>query len=141
MAKEFYIRSSGTTGHGSLLHDNTAAEKLLYVVNKILSWRTAEKAKVSAGADIGDVTSINMTILNGGCQLNVMPAELSAGFDVRLAPDVDRRALEHIIDDWCREAGDGVRLELFKKNEQATPTKLDNSNPWWLKFKSECDKM
>lgn len=138
---EFYIRSAGTPGHGSLLHDDTAAEKLVYVVNKMLDWRTAEKAKLSKGADVGQVTSVNMTTLEGGCQLNVVPPELSAGFDVRLAVDADRNVMEQVIDGWCREAGENVRVELFKRNEPAAPTKLDRSNPWWLKFKSECDKM
>lgn len=80
-------------------------------------------------------------MLDGGCQLNVVPPELSAGFDVRLALDTDRNDLENIITAWCHEAGDGVRLEVFKTNEQTKPTKLDDSNPWWLKFKSECNKM
>lgn len=113
----------------------------MYVANKILEWRTSEKNKLSQGLDIGQVTSVNMTILNGGCQLNVVPPELFAGFDVRLAVNADYRALEDTIAKWCHEAGEGVRLETFKKNEQTTPTKLDDSNPWWLKFKSECDKM
>jgi len=131
----------GTPGHASLLHDDTAAEKLMYVVNKILEWRTMEKNKCSQGMDIGLVTSVNMTMLDGGCQLNVVPPELSAGFDVRLAVDVDYSAINDTILGWCREAGDGVRLEVVKKCEQTTPTKLDDSNPWWLKFKGECDKM
>jgi aminoacylase len=113
----------------------------MYVVNKILKWRTLEKNKLSQGVDIGLVTSVNMTILNGGCQLNVVPPELIAGFDVRLAVDADYHALESTITKWCHEAGKGVQLETFKKNEQTTPTKLDDSNFWWLKFKSECDKL
>lgn len=113
----------------------------MFVVNKILEWRTAEKIKFNAGTDIGQVTTVNMTKLDGGCQLNVVPPELSAGFDVRLAADTDHNAIENTVARWCREAGDGVRLEILKKNEKTTPTKLDGSNPWWLKFKSECDKM
>ncbi|XP_022177270.1 aminoacylase-1-like isoform X1 [Myzus persicae] len=138
---QFYIRSTGTPGHASLLHDNTAAEKLMYVVNKILDWRTEEKLKLSQGVDIGEVTSVNMTMLEGGCQLNVVPPQLSAGFDVRLAIGTDRSAIEDIITGWCHEAGEGIQLEVFKTNEQTIPTKLDDSNPWWLKFKSECDEM
>jgi len=111
------------------------------VVNKILDWRTKEKLKLSQGMDIGEVTSVNMTMLDGGCQLNVVPPELSAGFDVRLAIGTDRRAMEDIITGWCHEAGEGIQMEVFKTNEQTTPTKLDDSNPWWLKFKSECDEM
>lgn len=113
----------------------------MFVVNKILDWRTTEKIKLSQGMDIGQVTSVNMTMLNGGCQLNVVPPELYAGFDVRMATDVDYRNILNTITKWCQEAGDGVELEIYKRNEQTTPTKLDNTNPWWLKFKNECDKM
>lgn len=91
--------------------------------------------------NLGDITSVNMTMLEGGTQLNVIPPELSAGFDVRIAPEANPRVLEETIIGWCREAGDGVRLEVLKRDKQTTPTKLDDSNPWWLKFKSECDKM
>lgn len=138
---EFYIRSTGTSGHGSMLFDNTAAEKLMFVVNKILDWRTTEKQKLSQGMELGEITSVNMTILKGGNHLNVVPQELFAGFDVRLAPDADHQGLEDTIVRWCHEAGNGVKLEVVKKNKQTSPTKLDDSNPWWLKFKSECDKM
>lgn len=37
---------------------------------------------------IGDVTTINLTRLGGGVQSNVVPPQLTAGFDVRLALDV-----------------------------------------------------
>jgi len=124
-----------------MLFDDTAAEKLMYVVNKILDWRTAEKMKLSQGVELGKITSVNMTILKGGNHLNVVPQELFAGFDVRLAPDADHQVLEDTIVRWCHEAGNGIKLEEVKKNKQTTPTKLDDTNPWWLKFKSECDKM
>ncbi|XP_050437593.1 aminoacylase-1A-like [Adelges cooleyi] len=137
----FYIRSRGSPGHASLFHDNTAAEKLMYVVNKMMDWRAGEKAKVSAGVDVGRVTSINMTMLDGGCQFNVVPSELSAGFDIRISPELDERAVLDTLHRWCREAGDGVRVEFIEKNVQAKPTKLDDSNPWWVKFKTEFDKM
>lgn len=123
------------------MFDNTAAEKLMYVVNKILEWRTTEKLKLSQGMELGDVTSVNLTLLEGGRHVNVVPSELSAAFDVRLSVDVDHDAIEDTIKEWCHEAGDGVRLDVIKKNKKTVPTKLDDSNPWWLKFKSECDKM
>lgn len=37
----------------------------------------------------GNVTSINLTILKGGIQTNVIPAEMSATFDIRLSVNVD----------------------------------------------------
>jgi hypothetical protein len=37
----------------------------------------------------GAVTSVNLTILEGGVAYNVVPATMSASFDIRVAPDVD----------------------------------------------------
>lgn len=37
----------------------------------------------------GAVTSVNLTILEGGVAYNVVPATMSASFDFRVAPDVD----------------------------------------------------
>ncbi len=56
----------GTTGHGSLLHDNTAGEKMRYVINKFMNWRDEEKEKMQSNPELtlGDVTTINLTMLN-----------------------------------------------------------------------------
>lgn len=35
------------------------------------------------------MTSVNLTILEGGVAYNVVPATMSASFDFRVAPDVD----------------------------------------------------
>lgn len=35
------------------------------------------------------MTTINLTMINGGHNLNVVPTELSVTFDIRLAIDVD----------------------------------------------------
>lgn len=113
----------------------------MYVINKILAWRTEEKDKLHKGADFGQVTSVNLTILNGGSQLNVVPSDFSAGFDVREAVNADHRAIEDTINKWCQESGENVRIVTVDKNEPVTPVKLDDSNSWWLKFKGECDKM
>lgn len=111
-------------------------------MNKILDWRTKEIEKLrSLGLDIGEVTSVNMTKIEGGCQLNVVPPEFSAGFDVRLAVNANYRLIEDTIIGWCHEAGHGVRLDVIKKDAETVPTRLDDSNHWWLRFKTECDKM
>lgn len=36
------FKCSGTSGHGSLLHENTAAEKFRYIMNKFLDYREHE---------------------------------------------------------------------------------------------------
>lgn len=47
--------------------------------------------------NIGNVTSVNLTILNGGVQSNVIPPLLTAVFDVRLAIDVDHTTFEAMV--------------------------------------------
>jgi hypothetical protein len=60
------IHCPGTPGHGSLLHENTAAEKVNYIMNKFLALREEEKNKLKANKNltIGDVTTINITMLS-----------------------------------------------------------------------------
>lgn len=62
---EIKIHCPGTTGHGSILHDNTAGEKVAIVVEKFMARRADEKRKLKENPNlsIGDVTTINLTIL------------------------------------------------------------------------------
>lgn len=136
------VTCSGTPGHGSLLHENTAGEKLQNIINKFMNWREYEKLKMkSCNLGAGDITSINLTMLNGGCQINVVPPELSVCFDVRLSIDVDVEKMEKTVIKWCEEAGEGVTVEFLKKSSFIQPTKIDENNPWWVAFKNECHKM
>lgn len=47
------------------MFEDTAAEKIHKVINKFLSLRESEKARLKAlgKPDLGDVTSVNMTML------------------------------------------------------------------------------
>jgi len=60
------MTAKGNTGHASLLHENTAAEKIHKIINKLLGLRETEKARLKSNPelDIGDVTSVNMTMLS-----------------------------------------------------------------------------
>lgn len=46
----------------------------------------------------GAVTSVNLTKLEGGVAFNVVPATMSASFDIRVAPDVDMKVQPAL---WC----------------------------------------
>jgi len=139
---DLQIKCTGTPGHGSLLHENTAGEKLQYVINKFMNWREHEKLRMkTCKLDSGDVTSINLTMVNGGCQINVVPPELTVSFDVRLSIAVDVTTIEKTVKEWCEEAGEGVTLEFMSKSAFIQPTLIAPENPWWVTFKNECDKM
>lgn len=136
------ITCTGQTGHGSLLHENTAGEKLQYIINKFMNWREIEKTKLK-NSDLapGDVTTINLTMINGGCQINVVPTELSVSFDIRLSIDVDINKMRETVQKWCCDAGPGVSVKFKDNPIRVRPTILNDMNPWWVAFKKECDKM
>lgn len=64
-----------------------------------MDYRQVEVQKLENNPEftIGDVTTVNLTILKGGVQSNVVPPVLTAVFDVRLALDVDHSAFEATV--------------------------------------------
>lgn len=58
-----HIHCPGNPGHGSLLLDNTAGEKVNYILNKFFEFRRREKQKLAENPTwtIGDVTTVNLT--------------------------------------------------------------------------------
>lgn len=97
--KGIHFKCSGTTGHGSLLHKNTAGEKVRYIIDQFMDFRQEEVLKLENNPelDIGNVTTVNLTILKGGVQSNVVPPLLTVVFDVRLAPDVNHEDFEKMV--------------------------------------------
>ncbi|KAM9186174.1 aminoacylase-1 isoform 1-T3 [Dugong dugon] len=137
------ITCSGKPGHGSRFIEDTAAEKLHKVISSILAFREKEKQRLQSNPHLklGAVTSVNLTKLEGGVACNVVPATMSAGFDFRVAPDVDLKAFEEQLQDWCQAAGDGVTFEFTQKWMEPRITSTDNSDPWWAAFSGACKDM
>lgn len=133
------IHCPGTPGHGSLLHENTAAEKVNYIMNKFLALREEEKNKLKANKNltIGDVTTINITMLSGGVQANVLPPEFVVVVDCRVAVDRDLDAFLAMVNAWCKEAGEGTYVEFTAKDSYVTPTQLNENNKWWTVLKQQ----
>ncbi|XP_058535058.1 aminoacylase-1 [Ochotona princeps] len=137
------VTSTGRPGHGSRFIEDTAAEKLHKVVGSILAFREKEKQRLQSNPHLkeGAVTSVNLTKLEGGVAFNVVPATMSASFDIRVAPDVDMKAFEQQLQAWCQAAGEGVTFEFIQKWMGARITPTDNSNPWWAAFSGACKDM
>lgn len=94
------FKINGTAGHGSLLLKNTAGEKLLFIMNKFFEFRRTESKRLneSNGAlTIGDVTTVNLTMLEGGVQSNVIPALIKVTYDIRIAQDVNKEYFEETV--------------------------------------------
>lgn len=94
-----HFKCNGTTGHGSLLHERTAGEKIRHIIDRCMDYRSGqvELLKKNPELSVGDVTTVNLTILQGGVQVNVVPTTLSAIFDVRLAINVDHDEFEKMV--------------------------------------------
>uniref|UniRef100_A0AAR2KEG5 Peptidase M20 dimerisation domain-containing protein n=1 Tax=Pygocentrus nattereri TaxID=42514 RepID=A0AAR2KEG5_PYGNA len=87
---------------------------------------------------LGDVTTVNMTMVHGGVAYNVIPAEMDVSFDLRIPPTVDLQEFEEQIKAWCAEAGEGITYEFAQKFMQQNTTSTEDNNPWWKAFSSTC---
>lgn len=92
------ITAHGHSGHGSILFNNTAGEQLNHVINKFLEFRRSEQIKWNEqNYPYGNITVINLTLLNGGIGKNVVPPEMSAHFNKRMAVDADMDGFERMV--------------------------------------------
>ncbi|XP_033222116.1 aminoacylase-1-like [Belonocnema kinseyi] len=137
---QLWVNCTGKPGHGSILFDNTAGEKLRVVIDRFMDFRASEKAKLrDPKVQPGEVTSVNLDMTRGGVQVNVIPNELSVAFDIRIAPGVNHTKFENMIIGWLKEAGEGVNYTFIQKDLPVENTKLDASNIFWQAFEKACD--
>ncbi|CAH2075524.1 unnamed protein product, partial [Iphiclides podalirius] len=129
--RQIKITCKGEPAHGALIVSATAGEKIHYIISKFMELREREKKKYESGAQLGDVTTINLTQLGGGIQVNVLPEQLSVSFDIRISPHEDHDAFENMILDWCKEAGDNVTMEYYVKNPQVKSTDIGERSNFW----------
>lgn len=129
------VTCPGNPGHGSMFIENNAGEKLRRVIESFLTLRDKEEARMKANnLTLGDVTTVNLTVIEGGLQLNVIPAEFKAKFDMRITPTVDLKELEAKILSWCKAAGEGVSVRFLQKNSVQATTSTSADDPWWSAF-------
>lgn len=130
------LKCIGTPGHASLFLENTAIEKISFLMEKFLAFRKAEEQRLknTPALTIGDVTTTNITTIHGGIQQNVVPPEITMTVDVRMSITIDQEQFERDVRDWCRQAGTDVEIEFMQKLHRVEPTRLDDSNPYWIAF-------
>jgi len=131
----------GNPGHGSKFIEDTAAEKAQKIINKFLTYREEQKQKLAANPNLslGDVVTVNLTMMKGGVQINVVPAEFTLGFDIRVPPTVDYDKLWNEFESWITEAGGKPEWMDYFKIKAVTAT--DDSNPWWTVFSGVLNKL
>ncbi|KAK7503333.1 hypothetical protein BaRGS_00005254 [Batillaria attramentaria] len=139
----FSVTFSGKPGHGSAFIEDTAISKLNKVMNRALQFRAEQEKRLNSDSSLtlGDVTSLNINLLQGGVQYNVVPSEMTAGFDVRITPTVDLKKFEEEITQWCKDAGPDFTIKFFQKGMCQKRTSTDSSDPWWAAFSSACQSM
>ncbi|KFW89595.1 Aminoacylase-1, partial [Phalacrocorax carbo] len=137
------VKCMGSPGHGSRFISNTAAEKMHKVISSFLAFRESEKQRLKSDSSLtlGDVTSLNLTMLEGGVSFNVVPSEMAASFDIRIPPTMDLKAFEEQVAAWCQAAGDGVTYEFHQKCMDQHITSTAESDPWWKAFSGVCRDM
>uniref|UniRef100_A0A8C9ZMC7 N-acyl-aliphatic-L-amino acid amidohydrolase n=1 Tax=Sander lucioperca TaxID=283035 RepID=A0A8C9ZMC7_SANLU len=120
------IHCPGSPGHGSRFVENTAAEKLRCVINSFLDFRQKEKHRLNTSEcfTLGDVTTVNMTMVKGGVAYNVIPAEMDT-FDLR---QIGVKKQEKIHDP-------------LQKHMNQNLTSTEENDPWWSAFSAACKAM
>lgn len=134
------VTCKGHPGHGSRFIEDTAAEKLQSVLNSFLEYRGQELDRLKTCKTcqmLGDVTTVNLTGVEGGVQHNVVPDEFKAKFDIRVSPKTDMEDLEKKIDTWVKEAGENVTYEFVQKG-RPSETRIGDKSPWWVAFSGAC---
>lgn len=78
---------------------NSPGEKVYYMLDKMMQLRQREEQRLEDNPKLtpGDIIQVNLTMLKGGMQSNVVPSEMSLTFDIRLAIDVDHDAFEEQV--------------------------------------------
>jgi aminoacylase len=135
--------ANGVTGHGSLLLEDTVGEKVTFLLQRFSDFRKSQvdRLKNDPQLTVGDVTTVNVTILSGGVQSNVIPPQFRFMVDIRLAIDVDHEEFEKMLNRWCEEAGGNIQIEFEFKDSYVAPTKIDDSNIFWVALKRTFEKL
>uniref|UniRef100_A0AAX7V4V5 N-acyl-aliphatic-L-amino acid amidohydrolase n=1 Tax=Astatotilapia calliptera TaxID=8154 RepID=A0AAX7V4V5_ASTCA len=135
------VHCPGSPGHGSRFVENTAAEKLLHFGLFCIITFSLLRLNTSECFTLGDVTTVNMTMVKGGVAYNVIPAEMDVSFDLRIPPTVNLQEFERQIKQWCKEAGEDVTYDFAQKHMNQNITSTDESDPWWNAFSASCKEM
>jgi len=116
----FVINAKGPTGHGSRFIEGMATHCLTAFSQQAWNYRKEQKKRLGLGEGcqhceakkLGDVTTINLTMMSAGVtpdggktyNLNVIPTDAKAGFDMRIAVDQPLLDVKAMVDGWCRAA-------------------------------------
>ena len=137
------IKTSGAAGHGSSLLQGTAVERLMKVLNAVSEFRSLQVDRLAKSddyvRDCGKFTSVNITMLNAGSQVNVIPDEACAMVDLRLSNDLGEEGLQTLLDSW-RMIDPNVCIEIVQKTPLISPSDISLQH-WWQKMQDSLNGM
>ena len=127
------ITCHGSPGHGSRFLENTAGEKAQKIINRLLEFRSQEKERLESNPELtlGDVTTVNLTLMEGGVQVNVVPDKFILHFDIRITPKTNIIDFEKMLRGWLAEVGDDIELEFIVKYSDQTMTSVKRDDLWF----------
>lgn len=131
--------AKGQPGHGSQFIKDTAAEQMSNFISKVMEFRKQQENMLNdienkECTSLGDVTTVNWTMCNGGVQPNVVPAEMECTFDFRITPKQDMTDFGKMLQKWADESGICLELSFSNKNLFQGCTSLED--PHWLNIKN-----
>jgi aminoacylase len=138
------VTCRGNTGHGSRFIEKTAAEKMQRLINVVLAYREGQKEKLKkcSCSHLGDVNTINLSMIHGGLAMNMVVPEINITFDIRISPTTDLNEFDQLFKSWVAyaEGDDGDSGSIVytfredKVDEFALTSTDEKENPWWKCF-------
>ncbi len=132
------IDIEGNAGHGSQFISDTAASKMLVILNRVQTFRDAQEKlwrDVYNGQSLGSVTSVNITFANLGVQYNVVPDKAFVGLDVRISPVMGIVEFQKILNGWV-EGIEGTSITLVAQSDECPSSSIDPSDKYFSAISS-----
>ena len=73
-----------------------------YIMNKMSEYRAGQERKLLSNTNftIGDVTTVNMTMVKGGVQNNVVPPSIKLYYDCRITIGDSHNEFESMVHEY-----------------------------------------
>lgn len=115
---QFAMRIRAEPGHAAMPLTSTCETKLKILLDEIARFRQRDLEIVGKRSDakLGHFTTVNLTRIDGGELLNVLPREIIAYFDMRIGVDTKLIPIYDEINRWAIAANGGNKAPMTDKN-------------------------
>ena len=103
------FKVTGKPAHSASLQANSTGQRFAKLLSFLYNERNIqEKLMLAKKETSSEVITINVTMVSGGVQENMIPPELEATVDIRFPPKYSYPEINRLLEEWCRQAGPGV---------------------------------